>query len=512
VSVAEKSAGQRSELSPRGPGPAESERRPLSPATALRSYGAQVGAITLAGLLGRILFLDHQPLWRDEAFTAIVVQRPIGAMLDAVRIDSAPPLAYLLNQFIAPLWSGPAGLRLVSAVAGAGAIPLGAALGRRIAGNRGGVISAVLCAIAPALLLSARDARMYALATTLVLATTLLLWRAVERPSLMRWVLYAGATTLALYTNYFAALAVVAQLLAVAVVLRSGWRRTASAVIAAAPGPILLIPWLIAARAQFAHASNFFWVPPVGFRTVGGEMLQFLSGPPVVGWVPDKPLLWTLQGFAVTAGVVAAFAVILLRQRLPAAGRRAALFCAVCGVGALLLFLVISLWRPLVEGRYASVVWGPLFPLLATGLILIGARRVIAAALFATLVASVALVVAVARPDTPAAALWLHQHVGANDLVDAYPSQYLLLLYYGDPALLAHTHVVSSSVEWFWGTAAYPPGAVIAGVPAAVTASSGTIYQVSQPDDPPAPSGYEGGYQARASYCWTGVCVTTYTR
>ncbi|HSP64782.1 MAG TPA: hypothetical protein VLO10_01200, partial [Candidatus Deferrimicrobium sp.] len=44
-------------------------------------YAATVGAVTLAALAGRLLFLGHQPLWRDEAFTAVVVQRPLGPML-----------------------------------------------------------------------------------------------------------------------------------------------------------------------------------------------------------------------------------------------------------------------------------------------------------------------------------------------------------------------------------------------------------------------------------------------
>jgi hypothetical protein len=87
---------------------------------AVRStYATRIGLITGVALVARVLFLDHQPLWRDEAFTSIVVQMPIGQMLDAVRMDSAPPLSYLLQHFIAPLWPGPAGLRLLSVGAGA---------------------------------------------------------------------------------------------------------------------------------------------------------------------------------------------------------------------------------------------------------------------------------------------------------------------------------------------------------------------------------------------------------
>jgi 4-amino-4-deoxy-L-arabinose transferase-like glycosyltransferase len=473
------------------------------------AYAGRIWMISLAGLLGRLLFLGYQPLWRDEAFTAVVVQRPLGQMFDAIRTDSAPPLAYLLDHLVAAVWPGPAGMRLVAALGGAAAIPNGAALGRRIAGNRGGVITAVLIAVAPAFVLSARDARMYALATTLVLAATLLLWRAVEKPSPARWVAYFGVTTLALYTDYFAILAVAAQVIAVMLVLRAGWRRTLMTVAASGVAVLMLVPWLLAARAQFAHAGDAFWVPQLGFLSVSGEFVQFFSGPPVDPWIATRPLLQTFQGFAVLAGVISAAALITFRHRLPAPGRRAALFCAVCGVGAVLLLLGLSVWRPLVDGRYASVVWGPLFPLLGAGLALIP-MRLLVAALVATGATSAALSAAPNHPDTQAVIAAVEPNLSPHTLVDAYPSQYLLLLYYGDPSLLAHTRVVQDSVPWFWGTSAFLPGAIVPAVPPDVTANAGVIYYVRQPNEPD-PS-LPNGYRAQTTQCWTGVCVITYSR
>src|ERR1700694_6223731 len=67
----------------------------------LASYAARVWAISVAGLLGRLLFIGYQPLWRDEAFTAVVVQRPLGQMLAAVRGGSAPPLLSLIDHAVA---------------------------------------------------------------------------------------------------------------------------------------------------------------------------------------------------------------------------------------------------------------------------------------------------------------------------------------------------------------------------------------------------------------------------
>ena len=80
-----------------------------------------------------------------------------------------------------------------------------------MAGDAGGIWAAVIGAVAPALMVSSLDARMYVLATTLVLASTLCLLRALERPSLLRWALYAALSILAVYTVYFALFAVFAQ-------------------------------------------------------------------------------------------------------------------------------------------------------------------------------------------------------------------------------------------------------------------------------------------------------------
>src|SRR6202140_3794344 len=99
------------------------------------SYAARVWAISLAGLLGRLLFIGYQPLWRDEAFTAVVVQRPLGEMLAAVRGDSAPPLLYLVDHAVTLVSASASALRLVPPIAGAGAIPPVAPLGRRAGGG-----------------------------------------------------------------------------------------------------------------------------------------------------------------------------------------------------------------------------------------------------------------------------------------------------------------------------------------------------------------------------------------
>jgi mannosyltransferase len=474
------------------------------------TYAGRIGLITAAGLAARLALLGYQPLWRDEAFTAVAVSKPLGPMLDAVRADSAPPLAYLVDHAIASLWSAPSGLRLLPALAGGATIPLGAALVRRIGGDRAGIAGALVCAAAPALVLNALDARMYSIATALVMGATLALWRALERPRTRRFALYATLMALALYTDYFAVLAIPAQILAVRVGLRASRRTTVAAAGSAAVAGLTLVPWLAVASSQATHAGQSFWVPPLSFASVGGAFAQLFAGPAADPWVPLKPVLQTFQGFAVAAGVLMCFALVWRWRTLSAQRRGAARYLVVCGVVAALLLLPISVWRPLVDGRYASVVWGPLFAVAGAGLAAVPWRRAITAGIAVTAAASLALALAPTHPDTKSAVASLLAKTGPHDLVDAYPSQYLLLLYYAPPQLLARTRVLQQEVAWFWGTADYPRGAISANVPHDVIAARGTIYYVRQPDEPDAVL-LPAGYAARATQCWTGVCIVTYT-
>ena len=73
-----------------------------------------------------------------------------------------------------------------------------------------------------------------------------------------------------------------------------------------------------------------------------------------------------------------------------------------------------------------------------------------------------------------------------GDLVAAYPSEYLLVRYYGDQATVDNTRSLARGVPWFWGTAVYPPGAVFREPPSPgpVRATSGmcTSQGIPMPD------------------------------
>ena len=242
---------------------AERVASPARPRVRLSGYAAGLAAIGAAGLAARLVLLGRQPISRDEAFTAVVARRSWGGMLDVVRHDSAPPLSYVLDHVATVLSSSPSLLRLPSALAGAAAIPVAAALGRRLGGDAAGLGAAAVCAALPSLVIPSRDARMYALAATLVMTFALVLWRALERPDRGRLAGLAAVTAAALLTHYLDAVAVVATLAAAALVLRErgAWPRVLAGV---AAGAVPLAAWLPLAHAQADHAGQPFWASGLG--------------------------------------------------------------------------------------------------------------------------------------------------------------------------------------------------------------------------------------------------------
>ena len=471
----------------------------------LRGYAGKVWLITGVGLAVRLALLGYQPLWRDEAFTALAVQRPLGPMLDVVRNDSAPPLFYLVERLFAVVSPSPSMLRLFPVLAGTAAIPLIAALGRRVAGDTGGLWAAGIGTIAPALLVSSLDARMYMLATTLVLASTLGLLRALERPSFLRWALYLAASVLAVYTVYFALFAVFAQVITVAVLYRYRLRDVLLVATLGVAIVLSLVPWIVVARAQLSHSAGAFWVPALSITSLFGGLEQFFTGPPLNTWVTGFAALRGLEVAGDLIGCLVLVALVINRRRLTAAGSETAAFLGLAvaiGVGVMIL---ASFYHPLEDGKYLSAAWAPMYPLVGAGLATLRWRTAAVGAGAATAAVAAATVLSITNPETPLAVADVSRVAAPGEIVTAYPSEYLLVLYYANHGLGARTRALGVNVPWFWGTAVYPPGAVLHALPRSSPGPSDAWY-VYEPGDPLPPVG--SGYTVSGTRCWTGVCVT----
>ncbi len=219
--------------------------------------------ITLLGLALRLVQLNFQPLWWDEGYSVFFATRDFSTMLARTAIDIHPPLYYALLQFwIAAFGNSDVALRMLSVVIGVSAIPLLYLVARELFNTYVGIVAAFLIALAPLHIYYAQELRMYGLVTTLALASVALQLKLFNSQSAIRnsqIILYILVTTLALYTQYFAAFLIAAQ---IAVVLylkfRAQWKIDLRAwVIMWLAVGALYLPWLFYAGPKlFVYVTN----------------------------------------------------------------------------------------------------------------------------------------------------------------------------------------------------------------------------------------------------------------
>ncbi len=123
--------------------------------------------ITLFGGFLRVFLLNTKGLWLDETFSVWMASHRVADILQwIVRIDQHPPLYYLLlHYWIALNGDTPYYVRLLSALFGAGTIPIIYWIGKRISGAMMGVAAAVLLAFSLFNIFYAQETRMYTLLT-----------------------------------------------------------------------------------------------------------------------------------------------------------------------------------------------------------------------------------------------------------------------------------------------------------------------------------------------------------
>jgi mannosyltransferase len=172
----------------------------------MRRIPPALALICVAGAALRFATLDVQSLWYDEAVTAHLLRLDLAGMWHAIPdSESTPPLYYVL----AWLWTqlagtGEVGMRSLSALLGSATIAAVWALGRRLGGERAGLVAAAVVAVNPMLVWFSQEARAYALLALLAALSALLWLRMLERPGVGRGLAWALVAALALATHYYA--------------------------------------------------------------------------------------------------------------------------------------------------------------------------------------------------------------------------------------------------------------------------------------------------------------------
>jgi mannosyltransferase len=266
-------------------------------------------------LVGRYHARNPSLGW-DENATLIVSQRTLGQIVQLIQnTDGSIAPYYLFMHF----WGGLFGtseiaLRAPSIIAMAIGVGLVGELGRRLFTPAIGLLAAVLLAMVPLTSRYAQDARVYGIAFMLVVLATLLLYRAVDRPTWPRWCWY-GLTLLLVGLAHIIGLTVLAGH---AFVVVSRWRRARAS---GNPSGPALTRWLSVTAAAVILVSPLIalgltqrgnqldWIDPVTSDTVRAAPAD-LFGAAAVAWLliglamlarwPDR---WLLAELAVTAVV-----------------------------------------------------------------------------------------------------------------------------------------------------------------------------------------------------------------
>ncbi|MEU3790373.1 glycosyltransferase family 39 protein [Streptomyces fructofermentans] len=155
--------------------------------------------------------LGRRQLWRDEHATwwaSSLSYGDLGRLIEHIDVVFTPYYA-IMHLWIAVAGDSPAALRLPGALAMAVSAGLVGLIGRRVFAVRAGLLAGLLFAVVPAVTRYGQEARPYAFATLFALLATLLLLRALEKPSLRDWTLY-GLAVAATGFGHLVALSVVA--------------------------------------------------------------------------------------------------------------------------------------------------------------------------------------------------------------------------------------------------------------------------------------------------------------
>ncbi|QMU68669.1 glycosyltransferase family 39 protein [Streptacidiphilus sp. P02-A3a] len=255
-------------------------------------------------------------LWGDEAVTYQVAHRSPGQLWQLVQhVDAVHGLYYLLMHAVFGLLpSGLVALRLPSVLGVALAAAGVALLGRRLAGPRAGLLAGLAFPVFPAVQQYAQEGRSYGLVCAGVVASGLLLLRALDRPGTGRWAGYAAVSLLTCWLHEFAVLAVLAQ---------------GVTVLAARPPRRVAACWAVALGAVLAGLAPLLWLSSGQSKQVawitfpGTGTVLFAAGTALVGGLcavacrrapgtPPGPGGVSLPGFALPLLVLPQAALLLV--------------------------------------------------------------------------------------------------------------------------------------------------------------------------------------------------------
>lgn len=377
-------------------------------------------AAVLAGLAGRAWLLGMAGLSSDEAFSWRLTQYPVAEMLQRAALDVHPPLYYLaLDAWTRTVGDGPAALRGLSLLSGVAAIALAFALVRETERSdeapaasplQAPLLAAAMMAVHATQVLQSRNARMYALGTTMALASAWALLRAQRTTDrrLAWWMAWGLGAAAAVATHYYLLFTIAGQALWALGSRGPRRARPLDLAAAAAVGLAACAPWAAVFWRQARQVRADYWIPSL-------SATDLLAG--VARWATGSE-----------GGAFAPLVAVLVAASLGAAafgGGRSGRFFALQAAAPWVLGLIVSAaaGRPIVLDRY--MLFAQAFLVCAWAVAIASIRSPgmrLAAASLAVSVLGIGLASSVRTiPESPPAmanaARFLKRQAGSGDLV-----------------------------------------------------------------------------------------------
>jgi uncharacterized membrane protein len=133
--------------------------------------------ITLAGFGLRLYTLAAESLWYDELLQVNLALADIPSMLRRLPLHAAVPLDYLISHFWIFLGKSEAWVRMPATVVGTLSLPVAFQLGRRLLGDRPGLLFMALFTFSPFHIRYSQEVRPYALGLLGVMLFSYFIWR-----------------------------------------------------------------------------------------------------------------------------------------------------------------------------------------------------------------------------------------------------------------------------------------------------------------------------------------------
>ena len=164
-----------------------------------------LAAIVLFGIFLRIINLDLDNLFTDEAQSIYYSQYNLKDITKFIYYDNHPPLHfYLLHFWMEYFGTTEFAARFLSVIFGVLSIILMFLLGKEIFNKKVGISAAFFTAISIFHIAYSQEIRGFILLLCLIILSLLFFWKAIHKNHNIHWILFIIFSVLSLYTHHFA--------------------------------------------------------------------------------------------------------------------------------------------------------------------------------------------------------------------------------------------------------------------------------------------------------------------